>query len=158
MPYSVPSFFGVSFKPVACDQTNFQPCRDLAVQYRETTCTPMMSTNITNYNACLCYNAVEDRYLVCLIDRKCFNQCSGDKDVDAIYSGEVQPKVTSQCAVAGLNPEALPANAPWTTKTPETSTPTGPKPVTSILPTQTSSASDMSVIALLVSIGMAIYL
>lgn len=88
-----------------CDQTNFKPCLDLAINYRETTCQPLASKNVTFFNDCLCYNYANEAL--------CYQQCTNNATVQRELRQVQIPKTDNQCKAQGFNYLDLPRPATW---------------------------------------------
>lgn len=98
-----------------CSLTNFQPCLDVQQLYLEGTCNPLQAKNITYFQACECYHAVNLGY--------CYKQCPGNTDVQNQLITVVQPSVTQLCGAVNLNPARLPAPPIWETWFAQTTSP-----------------------------------
>ncbi|KAH6583226.1 hypothetical protein BASA60_001545 [Batrachochytrium salamandrivorans] len=84
---------------------NFQPCLDITASFLSLTCSPLQRTNATHYQSCRCY------YFVNMAN--CYLQCPNDATIQQQLTGTINPSIASECALANLNPKALPQPAPW---------------------------------------------
>jgi hypothetical protein len=91
----------------------FTACKNEMEIYKLSTCEPLMNSNATNYQACLCYYDVNYDF--------CFNQCPDDPVLKAEKTA-FQAVLTQDCQTAKLNPKALPNPPPWQTFDPKPST------------------------------------
>ena len=108
---------------------NFQACKDVLDQFRDSTCVPMIALNQTQYQVCLCHYDV--RYV------QCYDQCPGVSQVQTertIYQG----RANANCAVVGLSPNNL-GPAPWVEESTLTTTPSSNN--NNVAPTATSSGT-----------------
>ncbi|KAI8893011.1 hypothetical protein BC833DRAFT_661963 [Globomyces pollinis-pini] len=88
-----------------CADTNYEACKEQAKVFLDKTCTPLASSSMPNYQSCLCYQVVNESY--------CYAQCKDNATVQAEYQKVNQPKLTTLCKAANLDPFNLPKTAPW---------------------------------------------
>jgi hypothetical protein len=133
-----------------CSLTNYQPCKDQAQVFMDTTCTPLLPRNRTHYDTCLCYHAVNLGF--------CYSQCPNNSTVQAEFNGGVANSIVSYCGAVSLNPRDLPRPPVWQTFNPATTAnapaPTGAgiSPAPSATTTRSSALTSGSSFALALGI------
>lgn len=115
-----------------CDLASYEGCIQAISEFQIATCNSLAG-NATLSGQCACYASVKKA--VCYT-----TACISQNATIAAQAASLQASTPSQCQAVGLNPNALPANAPWCNggicATP-TATPTS---VSSAAPTSTTPA------------------
>jgi hypothetical protein len=127
---------GLAFAQQDCTLTNYEPCKRENLIFLENTCNPLLATNRTHYNHCLCYHNVNLA--------NCIEQCPNNSTAIAENSA-VRNAVASLCAAVSLNPNALPNPPIWSTFTPTTSVaPVAPRNTAIAPPASTATSTPKS--------------
>lgn len=93
----------IAFSQTAGCDIQFEQCKNIASEYLLSTCQPLTAQNQTWYNDCACLNAINLGY--------CYGLCSSPAAVQEL-NGNVNPKITALCKIAGINPDAKPLPPP----------------------------------------------